>query len=340
MRKATMQDIADELDVSRNTISRALRSKSGVSAETRREILEVADRLGYKYNKNKTESNVNENQHFVLLVSSFAMSQTGFFGVIMEELKDIAHDNNHTLEVIEVPRENEETQSNVVSKLKKYNSSLKGVFILSHITNDFIENIIDLNYPTVLIDHHSPKLKADAVVTQNEFGTYDLVEHLIQNEIKEIGFIGNISLSPSYRERYIGYRQGLEDNGIKYDRSFVISDVQEEQKALFERISNLEKMPDSWFCVNSGLAFILNTYLHSKGYSVPEDVSIVCFDDTEFSRQSSPPITCVGTDLKLMAKLSYNRMQYRLSNPEESYTELRVVPEFYDRASVLKRSDK
>ena len=120
------------------------------------------------------------------------------------------------------------------------------------------------------------------------------------------------------------------------NHSFVISDVEEEQKALFDRISNLEKLPESWFCVNSGLAFILNTYLHSKGYSVPEDMSIVCFDDTEFSRQSSPPITCVGTDLELIAEHSYNSMKRRMTSPNDSFTEIRLIPEFFDRFSVRK----
>lgn len=338
MRKATMQDIADELNVSRNTISRALRNKKGVSEKTKREVEAIAERIGYKYNKNKSKTNSSIKQHFILLASSFALSQTGFFGIIIEELKDIVQLNNHSIEIIEVPIDNQETQALILSRLKSYDSNLKGIFILSHITNDFIENILNLSIPSILIDHHSPKLKADAVVTQNEFGTYDLVEHLVKNDIKEIGFIGNVNLSPSYKERYIGYCQALEDNGIKYNSSIVISDMQEEQKALFERISNLEKMPESWFCVNSGLAFILNTYLHSKGYSVPEDVSIVCFDDTEFSRQSSPPITCVGTNLKLVSKLSYNSLQYRLTSPNESYTEVRVIPEFFDRSSVKRCS--
>lgn len=340
MRKATMQDIANELNVSRNTISRALRNKSGVSEETKREIKAVAEKLGYTYTKKVDDSVMKDNLQFVLLVSSFALSQTGFFGVILEELKDITSAENHTLEVVEVPREDRNEHSNILKKLKSYNKRISGVFILSHITNDFIKQIIDLNYPTVIIDHHSPKLKADAVVTQNEFGSYDLVDHLINNNISEIGFIGNISLSPSYKERYIGYRQCLQDNGIDYDSSIVISDVQEEQKALFDKISSLKKMPNSWLCVNSGLAFILNTFLHSKGYSVPEDISIVCFDDTEFSRQSSPAITCVGTDLKIMARHSYKSMQYRLANPQDSFTEMRILPEFFDRASVQKNDYK
>ncbi|WP_368646232.1 LacI family DNA-binding transcriptional regulator [Alkalibacterium putridalgicola] len=336
MKKPTMQDIADELNVSRNTISRALRNKNGVSEQTKREVKAIAERIGYIYNKDKVEEAKSGSKHFILLVSSFAITQTGFFGIIIEELKDIVKENKDTIEVIEIPRDNIEQQTLILSKIKKYTSELTGIFILSHITNEFIENIINLKYPTVLIDHHSPKLKTDSVVSQNEFGTYDLVDYLIKQGIKEIGFIGNTSLSPSYRERYIGYRQALEDHSLAFDSSYVISDIQEEQKALFERISNLDKMPESWFCVNSGLAFILNTYLHSKGFSVPEDVSIVCFDDTDFSRQSSPPITCVGTDLKLLAKISYSRMGYRLLNPEESYTEIRILPEFYERASVLK----
>lgn len=334
MRKATMQDIADELKLSRNTISRAMRGKNGVSEATKRQIAEVAKRIGYEYKESINGKKKNEQRHFALLASSFALSQISFFGIILEALKDIVYDNDYSMEIFEVSRDDKENQESILEKLSSENEKYNGLFILSHITEDFINSVIKLDYPTILIDHHSPKLKADAVITQNEFGTYELVEHLIKNNHSEIGFIGNTTLSPSYRERYIGYEQALQDHHIEPNQSFILTDVEEEQKALFDRISQLDKLPDSWFCVNSGLAFILNTYIHSKGYSVPEDISIVCFDDTEFSRQSSPPITCVGTDLKLVAKLSYQTMKQRLSSPDDSFKEVRILPEFYERSSV------
>lgn len=334
MRKATMQDIADELKLSRNTISRAMRGKNGVSEATKREIAEVAKRIGYKYKQTSNEEKQNDKRHFALLASSFALSQTSFFGIILEALKDMISDNYYSLDIIEVSRDDKDNQELIMERLSSNVDNYNGLFILSHITNDFINRVIKLDFPTVLIDHHSPKLKADAVITQNEFGTYELVEHLIKNSHTKIGFIGNTNFSPSYRERYIGYSQALQDHAMEIDPSFVLIDVEEEQKALFQRISQLDRLPDSWFCVNSGLAFILNTYLHSKGYSVPDDVSIVCFDDTEFSRQASPPITCVGTDLKLLARLSYETMENRLSSPDDSFKEVRILPEFYERFSV------
>lgn len=336
MIKATMQDIADELNLSRNTVSRAMRGKSGVSEQTKREIEKVAKKLGYNYKRNTNDFNVDYKANFAIIASSFALSQTSFFGIIIEELKDLINDDGLQLDIIEISRNDTKSQNELIDNLSTDKYKYNGVFILSHITDEFIDRVIKLNYPTVLIDHHSPSLKTDSVVTQNEFGTYELVDFLINNKHTKIGFIGNIKFSPSYRERYVGFQQALLDYDIKQNEKYILSDVEEEQKALFNRLSQLENLPDSWFCVNSGLAFIVNTYYHSKGYSVPEDVSIVCFDDTEFSRQSSPPITCVGTDLKLMAKASYETMQSRINSPNDSYKEVRLLPDFYNRQSVNK----
>src|SRR5690606_31514012 len=131
--------------------------------ETRREIHEVAERIGYKYSRNKNGLKKIEKQHFILLASTFALSQVSFFGKIIESLKDIVHDNNQSFEIIEVPINRIDEQNNILFRLSNVNNKIAGIFILSHITNKFIKKVIELDYPTTLIDHHSPQLKADTV---------------------------------------------------------------------------------------------------------------------------------------------------------------------------------
>lgn len=333
MKKATMQDIADQLNLSRNTVSRAIRGKSGVNESTRIQIYKMAEELGYEYKKNK-DILENERGNYILLASTFALSQVSFFGIIIEALKSILSDKGQSLEIMEVSNGSETKSTEMtLSKLSK-RKDIDGIFILSHITNEFINQVIKLNYPTVLIDHHAPTLKADAVLTQNEFGTYEIVQHLVDKGHKKIGFIGNTQFSPSYRERLLGFKQVLIDNDLKIIDEYILSDVEEEQKSLFSKIEKLESLPEAWFCVNSGLAFILNTYLHSKGFEVPEDYSIVCFDDTEFTKRSSPPITCIGTDLNSMAESAVYLMQERVRYPSKDINEIRILPRLHERSSV------
>lgn len=337
MKKPTMQDIADQLQVSRNTVSRALRDKNGVSLETKKQVREVADQLGYRYAKQSNGEKLREVLDFKLISSSFALSQTSFFGIIIEELRSLIEKSGNTIEIVEVPLTIDDEKERILQELSRDRDTIDGIFILSHITDNYIEEIIDLDIPTVLIDHHSPQLHADSILTQNEYGAYILTEYLIGNGINEIGFIGNVDLSPSYEERFNGYKNALKKHNIKLDNEIVISDIEEEQRALFDRISALEKLPEAWFCVNSGLAFILNTFLHSKGYSIPEDFSIVCFDNTEFSRRAAPPITCMGVDLKYFSKRAVETMEYRLENIDDPMTQLRIVPELIERESVANK---
>lgn len=333
MAKVTMQDIADQLNISKNSVSQALRGKSGVSDKTKALVKKTADELGYHYNFSgePDDPQSRRTKKFLLLASSFALSQASFFGKILSSIENSVEQSGSQLRVIEIT--DQDIQEHIL-KNELTGQEWDGIFIMSHINDPFIEKVISFGCPCVLIDHHHPHFKADAILTQNQKGAYSAVEYLIQNNHKKIGFIGDISFSPSYNDRLTGYTKVLKDYSIEYDEHYVISDSKESQRNLYSRLDSLDDMPSAWFCVNSGLAFILNSYLHSKGYSVPEDVSILCFDDTEFTRLSQPQLTCISTDLGYMGKSAVDLMAYRISHPDNPHLEINIAPELIVRSST------
>lgn len=333
MTKITMQDIADHLNISKNSVSQALRNKNGVSDKTKFLVKQAANELGYQYNfiEKKTEPTAYHPKEFLLLATTFALSQASFFGIILSSIKRNIENSGNKLTVLEI--QNFNFQDNEFQKGLSA-SSWDGIFILSHIENSFIQNVLSLDYPCVLVDHHHPHFRADAIISQNITGAYTAVEYLIQLNHKKIGFIGEVTFSPSYDERQLGYAKALNDYDIQFNDDYLISNIQEDQSKLYTRLDALEEMPTAWFCVNSGLAFILNSYLQTKGYSVPNDVSILCFDDTEFTRLSQPQISCIATDLEFMGKKSVLLMEHRILNPNEPFVEISITPELIIRSST------
>ncbi|MBL1229497.1 LacI family DNA-binding transcriptional regulator [Enterococcus sp. BWB1-3] len=326
MKKASMQDIANALGISKNSVSQALRNKAGVSQQTRLLVQKKAEELGYQYQKN--DENM-DRPKFLLLATEFAFSQTSFFGEITksietESLKAGFQIDTHTL------TENDISSMTIPPFIKEYD----GIIILSHSDNSYIGEIISTKIPIILVDHHDPSLLADAILSKNTDGTFQAISLLIENNLQRIGFIGDINFSPSYLERYRGYHRTLAEYGIPYDDSIEITQIEETQGTLFNKLKNIEEMPDAWFCVNSGLAFMLNSYLQSAGYTIPDDISIICFDDTEFTRMAIPPITNVATDLHYMGQLAVRSLINRITHVDEPFVHQQIVPQLNIRESV------
>lgn len=331
MTRATMQDIADHLKISKNSVSRALRNKTGVSEKTRREVYDVAKLLGYLSPEQQLDILPSKEKHFLLFGTTFALSQTSFFGEIINSIEKRITQQNDSLTIIKVDNINQPVED-LDSLLP--DKPISGIFILSHISKDYIQRLLDSKYPCVLIDHHDPNLKIDTVVTQNITGAQIAVNYLLERGHTKIGFIGDISFSPSYSERFLGYKNALQEAKIPLNDDLILSEIQENQYALYKKLDSIETMPTAWFCVNSGISFILNSYLHSKGYKVPENVSIMSFDNTEFSRMANPPITCIATDLIEMGISAVDLMHKRISRPDMPIHEFALLPEIIERNSI------
>ncbi|MBC1286616.1 LacI family DNA-binding transcriptional regulator [Listeria booriae] len=329
MKKVTMQDIADALQISKNSVSQALGNKNGVGEQTKRLVLQKADEMGYKYKKDVVYTPT-DNQ-FALVATEFALSQKSFFGEICLSLEQEMTARGFYLTTLPVTT-SDVAENRLPRELEEKN--WRGIFILSHISDLFVKQILDLDVPTVMIDHHDPHLRTDTILSQNKDGAFVAVEHLIQLGHTRIGFVGDVDFSPSYEERWEGYCKAMRHYDLPVNTHYTITSIKEEQAALYQALERLEEMPSAWFCVNSGLGFILNSYFQSKGFAIPEQVSIVCFDNTEFAILAQPPLTTMCTDLRFMGKQAVETMEWRLRNPSAPIVNVAIGTELVLREST------
>lgn len=325
MKKASMQDIADALGISKNSVSQALRNKPGVSQQTKQLVKNKADELGYRYQTATEDTTMS----FLLMATEFAFSQTSFFGEIVKSAESATQRAHIKLDTYTL---SDETLQQMI--LPEHINEYDGILVLSHSNNDYIKQVIATGIPVTLIDHHDPELLADAILSKNTDGTFQAISLLIANGMKRIGFIGDTSFSPSYLERHRGYHRALAEHGISQEPEIEITEIEESQGALFSRLKSIEQMPDAWFCVNSGLAFMLNSYLQSAGYTIPDDISIICFDETEFTRMAIPRLTNVATNLEFMGQLAIRTLLHRINHPDEPIIHQQIVPELNIWGSV------
>lgn len=330
-----MQDIADRLNLSKNTISQALSGKPGVSEETRQTIVKMADEMGYSYQKYKRSSTPHLHGKIGLIASDIAFSFKDFFGEIYLAIEEESQRQGLNLLIQSINKEARDRLS-LPSFIEE--KQVDGILILSHITNEYIRKVISKGIPVVTIDHHDPSIDADAILTNNRFGAYKAVEHLIEMGHREIAFIGEIQFSPSYQERLEGYRLALQKYGIRENPDYIYTNVRDEEEFVEGVFSSLTAQPTAWFCVNDRLGFLVVSALQKRGISVPDQVSVVSFDNGQLSRLSTPKITSVNIDLRLFGRKSVEQLIWRIQHPDEPHMEILLPTQLIQRESVaLKR---
>ena len=320
-KKVTMQDIADRLNISKNSVSQALTGKPGVSEETRLLVQKAADELGYTYLNNRNNQKPDEKKgiNIALIASDYAFSLKSFFGEIYLSVEKEMRARGWNLLIESI---DQDSKDKLILPSLLSNHQIDGILILSHISTDYISKIIDTGIPTVMIDHHSPYLQADAILTNNRFGAYKAVEHLIQLGHQNIAFVGDIEVSPSYQERLEGYMLALKKHGIEPSHPLLFTDAEENQEEISGFVNRLPYMPTAWFCVNDGHGFLVQSVLQQKGFKIPEDISICSFDNGQLSQIATPKITTVNIDLNYYGKKAAEQLSWRLNHKDEPIHEI------------------
>ncbi|RLQ96891.1 LacI family DNA-binding transcriptional regulator [Falsibacillus albus] len=330
-----MQDIADHLKISKNSVSQALTGKPGVSEATRKLVETTAEELGYQYTKPRKQTE-DTNQHpknIALIASEYAFSLKSFFGEIYLSIEKEVKKRGMNL-FIESVQIDASQESRLPELLK--NHEIDGILVLSHVTTDYIISLINTGKPVVLIDHHDPLLQADAILTNNRFGAYNAVKHLIEDGHKEIAFIGDVEKSPSYQERLEGYSLALKRHNLVMNPDYIYSSIKEEQPNIFEIIFQSKELPTAWFCVNDGFGFHVLSGLQQKGISVPDEAAVCSFDNGQLSQISTPKITTMDIDLNYFGRKSVEQLLWRMDHKDEPFQEILLSPELLVRGSTLK----
>ncbi|MDP4172289.1 MAG: LacI family DNA-binding transcriptional regulator [Bacillota bacterium] len=335
-KKVSMQDIADRLKISKNSVSQALSGKAGVSEETRRLVQDAADELGYQYASSRKQKQAEKTapKNIALIASEFAFSLKSFFGAIYLSIEKELRERGMNLFIEPISSDSKEK---LILPALLTNHDIDGILILSHISTDYSSKIINTGIPTVLIDHHSPFLQADSILTNNRYGAYTAVDHLIQLGHRDIAFVGDVNYSPSYQERFEGYHLALKKHGIKPNPAFMFTNAQESQDEMHRNFENLQTQPSAWFCVNDGHGFIVTSVLQQKGFKVPVDASVCSFDNGQLSQIATPKITTMDIDLTYFGKKAVEQLCWRIENKHEPIHEILLPTKLIVRESTAER---
>ena len=337
-KKITIQDIADALGLSRNTVSKALNNTGVLAEDTRQKILEKAAEMGYRrviYISEPSPAEKGEVKELALITQNMPYgSHFGTFALNTFQEKISRH--NYRLSMFPV----RDTEIDSLSLPAGFNrEKTAGIICLELFNPEYIEMLNTLDIPLLFLDTAADtdmtQIKADFLLMENHLSIFNLTDTLIQNGCRRFAFAGNPKHCRSFSERYQGFMHALTVNNLEpYNSQFTGRTVFTDRKALEETIRRTLQLPEVFVCANDFVAIDLIRTLKKNGINVPDDVRVTGFDNSAESRIIEPHLTTVDIPSSQIGYLAADMLLSRISEPETPYriTHVRTTLKF--RAST------
>ena len=341
MSRVTIQDIADALGISRNTVSKVLNQSDGIAQATRDKVLQKAIEMGYKQlsyvsmltkvGGNVPKLSIPKSSGVVALITTTPFANNGHFGVLMlDHIKKELSQLGFSLEIhfIDKGGLSDCTLPNTFIK-----EQVSAIICIEMLDRAYGEMICSLNLPVLFVDGPANltgnPLPADQLYMENSNGITQIVRDMIAKGKQKIGFIGDYRHCQSFYERYTAFRMAmLMENVPVYEEFCITSQIQSERET---QLNTLAQMPDLFLCANDFVAAEAINILRNRGISIPQDVLFAGFDDAPESRIITPQLTTIHIHSQSMA---YNAVQLLVSRIAEPSLDYRVI---YTETSLIYR---
>ena len=316
----TNKEIAQQLGISAATLSLIINHKPGVSEAKRQEVFEELKNRGYAHiiKQVNTLNASARNIGFIIYKKDGAiLDQYPFFLLLLEIFaqKIAQYGYNMVLHTID-ERNNISTQ---IQQLQ--NSDLAGSIIFAtEMEEKDIEQFLALPFPIVALDNEFITLNCDAVAINNRMGTFQAIQHLIQNKHKHIGYFKCKNEISSFKQRTYGYQNALAHYHIFFKQQDIIPTsftVEGSFKDVDAYLNEKQKqeIPTAFVCDDDTIASGAIRAFQSHGYHIPQDIAIIGFNNRPMCQEITPELTSVDVQKNALVTESVQLLLKRIENP-------------------------
>ena len=323
----TMRDLGKRLGVSAVTVSKALAGKSGVSEEVRQRIIRLANELGY-VNPNAQPTPKDKGLDIGILVPERFFSNDTFYAMFYKQLLQTLTEAGH-FGMLELVTEEMQRTMQLPNLLRS--DKVDALILLGQPQETYAGWLTGQSLPVVALDFHYPNLPMDAVVGDSVSGAAEMTRHLITQGHRDIGFLGNVKATSSIMERYLGFASEMMLHDLPVRPECVLPDRTDEN--ITHPAALPERMPTAFVCNCDVVARPFIDQLQRSGYRVPQDVSIVSYDDFN-NVPGSLPLTTFRVDTAAMCRIAIQRVIDRCRGDESPACRIVVGGEGVYRDSV------
>jgi len=291
----TIKDIARALGLSTSTVSRALRGSYEISPETKKLVLEYAEKINYRPNPIALSLKERRSRSIGVIVCEIANT---FFSQAINGIESIAYNRGYHV-IISQSHESYEREMVTVQHLAS--RSVDGLLVsLSNETTDFshFKQLHDKGLPIVFFDRITDEINTHKVIANNCKGAYEATEHLLKTGFRRIAHITNSPYLSISKERLQGYKDALQAHNMPFEEKLLHycyhgGMIYEEVEEAVKQLLKMKQQPDAILCASDRLTTCCMTALQKEGKKVPEDMAVIGFTNTNLAELFNPPLSAV-----------------------------------------------
>lgn len=328
--RVTLQDVADLAGVSQATAGRALGGYGSISDDARSQVEKAAAALGYRTNAVARALASGTTKSIGLVIGDI---ENPFFATVARGLSDVVQDAGYTV-VLANADENWDLESRALEVLET--RSVDGMVVAPAPDSDagVLERLSE-RIPLVVVDRTLPGLNVDTVLVDNAAGAVSATRHLVNLGHRDIGLVTEPPFLSSIRERIEGYEDVLEKNGLTSNPSLVAVGTPKLEGGVLAATGLLEAAdrPHAIFATSNTMTAAVIAATVELGLRIPDDLSVVGFDDSEWMKLVSPPITVVRQPVYALGQATGRLLNDRINGWEGDAKQLRLKTELVARES-------
>lgn len=328
--KVTIQDIANELQLSRNTVSKAINNTGTLADATREKILRKAAEMGYKQfaylplfqEETKEPSHPDGKREIAMLTTCF-LSNSHFSSMMLDRFQSEIHHLHYCLTIHRISPA-ELTARSLPASFDKERTA--GIICFEVFDYDYAQMLCGQGIPLLFVDTPvttlKPQLKADRLYMDNRVEIQNFVQMMVQRGKKRIAYVGDIWHCQSFYERYIAYKEAMEWLGLGDNLKYSILESAKEgeyDRMVKQKLQSFDQLPEVILCSNDFSAMDVTRALRSMGHSVPEDVWLCGFDDSQEASFMTPKLTSIHIHGQIMGFTAADLLMTRIKEPSLNY---------------------
>ncbi|MDD6292206.1 MAG: substrate-binding domain-containing protein [Lachnospiraceae bacterium] len=313
-----LADIAAVVGVSTVTVSKALSDQKGVSEELREKIKQLAEEMGYQPPSTTKKFAAKQYNIGVLVQEIYLDKYASFYWQLYQELTKKAVSRGCFTILEMVSRADALSAKTPVLVQEK---RADAIVVIGMMEKEYLRNLeAEAGVPVVYMDYYDNEREVDTVIPNSFYGSYMLTNYLYDMGHRDIAYVGTVCATNSITDRYLGYLKSVMEHGMELRKDWVIDDrdVETGKIDLDKNICLPKEMPTAFVCNCDLTAGYLIKKLEKAGYRVPEDISVVGFDNYLYPGTCDVEITTFEVDISEMARRTIHKVLKKLSN--EKYT--------------------
>lgn len=357
--RVTIQDIADALGVSRNTVSKAINNTGLLAEATKEKVLKKAIEMGYKQFSYVNISSLEKTKNIltpgtskaeIALFTASPIGSSHFASTMLDKFQ-------RELSVLGYSFTMHRLRENEIANLlmpDSYNEDrTAGIICIEMFDLRYCSMLCTLDTPVLFIDSpvtaFDKPLKADILLMDNQSNIQCFVRKMIRRGKKRIGFIGEIRHCQSFFERFMSYQNAMYLSGLEQPKEYCITANMEDLKDpgyheyreyLTEQIQALHMLPDVFICANDFIAIDVLSVFKKLGISVPQDIYLCGFDDSPESRVTSPTLTTIHIHSQIMGVSATQLLVSRIKEPSLNFRTVHTETSLIYRESTEDQDQK